>query len=234
MASRGVEINDTYLLDDSNLQGYWRLESDGTDSSGNGYTLAGTAPTYTTGKFGNGGDFDSANNEYLLIAAANCGNIKITGDQTWSCWYKPEDIGSDYRLMGIANSGVSDGWMNFIHDGASNKPIFQYRGSGAIASIVSDTVMSAGTWYHICGTYTGSNDLLEIYVNGVRNFDTAATAQITPVGDFAIGRMGGYVADETNGIIDDVAIWNRVLTDAEVQFLYYGGIKKISGVVNQS
>ena len=46
--SQGKEIYTNHLYSDASLQGYWRLEDNGNDSSPNGYNLTGTAPTLTT------------------------------------------------------------------------------------------------------------------------------------------------------------------------------------------
>lgn len=53
----------------TNIQAYYKLESDGTDSVGTLGTASGTAPTYNAGKIENGGSFASASSQYLETAA---------------------------------------------------------------------------------------------------------------------------------------------------------------------
>ena len=93
------EIRRTALYSDASLQGYWRLETDGTDSSANGYNVSGTAPTYTTGRYGNGGDFEASSSQYLAIAGSSSANLNITGSQTWSAWVKLEGLATNGRIM---------------------------------------------------------------------------------------------------------------------------------------
>ena len=51
-----IEVNSGYVSD-ANLQGYWRFEGNGDDTSSNNYDLtAVNSPSYDTGQFGSGVD----------------------------------------------------------------------------------------------------------------------------------------------------------------------------------
>ena len=108
-----LEIINSPLYLDANMQGYWRLEANGNDSSANGYNLAGTAPTHTTGKFGNGADFESASSQYISIANASCPNLAITGSRTLSAWIKVESITASNQGI-ISKLGESNAYRGYV------------------------------------------------------------------------------------------------------------------------
>ena len=215
------EINANWLLNDANLQGYWRLEADGTDSSPNGYNLAGTTRGAVAGKFGNGLDFERDSFDYISIADASCPNLEISGSQTWSVWIKPESLPSvgTFTVMGKrSNFGSSKAVQ--ISYGAEHKPVFWVLGLST-SSVILDTVMSVGNWYHIVGRYDSTAGTLSVFVNGAKNSVATSGSKNDTDGDFVIGgqaESGEYF----DGIIDDVAIFNRALSDYEVKALYYG------------
>jgi len=78
---------------------------------------------------------------------------------------------------------------------------------------VSTTTNSwtAGTWYHIAGTYDGFK--LKIYVNGILENTLYQQGTQRPASDFYFGN-GWSVPFE--GKIDDVRIYNRALSDQEI------------------
>ena len=231
--SDAYEINDTYLASDSNLQGYWRLESDGTDESDNSYTLTGTgSPTHSAGKFGNGADFEKDSSQDYTIANASCANLEISGSQTWSCWVKLESIGKHQTAI-----GKFDGTNAYhrLHVNSNNTVTFRIAGLTTNEQVASTAVVTTGAWYHLCGVYDSSASKIKVFVNGAKTELVASGSATDTNGGFSVGNLGDQASGSLfDGIVDDAAIFNRALTDAEVQFLYYGGIKKISGVVNQS
>jgi hypothetical protein len=92
-------------------------------------------------------------------------------------------------------------------------------------SYLSPTPVNAaiwdGAWHHIAGTYDGS--VVRLFVDGTEvGTGTAAVAAInyaTPSGNLAIGALHPTVplSYNFNGDIDEVRVWNRVLTQAEIQ-----------------
>lgn len=88
------------------------------------------------------------------------------------------------------------------------------NGSGNTA--VSSVSTPINNWYHIAGTYSGTQ--LKIYVNGVLKGTTNSTLGIgTPSSyDLYIGRMGYGAIYEYQGYIDVSKVYNRALSDNEI------------------
>ena len=82
----------------------------------------------------------------------------------------------------------------------------------------SRTVRALNTWYHVAGVYNATTRTLDIYVNGVLDngvlVGTVPAAQVVSNINVNIGRRtGGFYF---RGVIDDVRIYNRALTPAEI------------------
>ena len=82
------------------------------------------------------------------------------------------------------------------------------------------TTLQANTWYHVAGVYDAASASLHVYLNGQLNDGvldgTVTTSQQNSPLNVNIGRRpsGGFL---TIGRIDDVRIYSRALTQAEIQ-----------------
>ena len=89
-------------------------------------------------------------------------------------------------------------------------------GSGASRTISSTTVIAKDTWY--MGAVTNYNKSVKLYVNGVQEATGTFLYYPPNVGNF----IGTYAPIEGffNGDIDDIQVYNRVLSDGEIQANY--------------
>jgi len=89
-------------------------------------------------------------------------------------------------------------------------------GNGAASQALDSSItLAAGQFYYITCTWTGST--LSIFIDGALSAST--TQRLTPAGNSAplfIGQFGGD-SDRLLGTIDEVRIYNRALTQAEIQ-----------------
>jgi len=219
-----LSIQDAGLANDANLQGYWKLDGNANDSSSNGYNLTGTAPSYINALFSQGGDFESTSSNHLSIASASSANLNITGSKTVSLWYKAETAIASSRLVG-KDDGGTNGYFIFLISPTKN-PSFVARGLTTNVQVSSSSTVADGVWEHICAVYDSANTKLKIFHNGVKAEVTASGTNSVGTSAFSIGSRGG-TADFSDGVIDDVAVFNRALTDAEVRAIYTAGSTKI-------
>ena len=208
----------------TNLQAYYKLdESSGnaTDSSGNGYTGTNTSVTYSAGKINNGALFNGSS-AFLDMGVF----VQLTGDYTLSVWIKPTTIpgaGVYPMLLARRTEPATNGDYNILMNGdISGKFNYSLRDSAAWKGLTSTTIPTAGNWYHVVITKLGT--LATMYVNGVSEA-TDNTFPVTPVSatpNFFLGKAtsGGNFLDAME---DEVGVWSRALSSAEVTELYNGG-----------
>ena len=103
--------------------------------------------------------------------------------------------------------------------GARTFAIAITNSSGGYVGRYSSSARALNTWYHVAGVYDAAAQTLNIYVNGVLNngalFGTVPATQRASTVAANIGRRtGGF---NIRGIVDDVRIYGRALSVAEIQ-----------------
>ncbi|HLC42884.1 MAG TPA: LamG-like jellyroll fold domain-containing protein [Methylomirabilota bacterium] len=181
-----------------------------TDLSGNGNTGAVSGATWTaSGKFGGALSFNGTSN---LVTVNDSNSLDLTTGMTLEAWVRPTTL-SGWRTV-LLKERQGDLAYAIYANTSTNRP------SGEIATPNSaDTRGSAqlalNTWSHIALTYSGT--ILRLYVNGVQASSRSVSGSITTsTGALRIGGnavWGEYFA----GQIDEVRVYNRVLSQAEIQ-----------------
>ncbi len=216
-----AEIKQTALYQDANLQGYWRFEDNYTDESGNGYTLTPSgSPTFVTDLFGKGVDLEAGSSQYAAISLASAPNLNTTGDFTWTCLFTPESIGAAQALMGNVNSSVDQGIRLGVT--AAGKLDLRSFKSGDDQSVTHTTTLVAGTRYRLTAKRVASGNAITLYVGTTKVTGTFSRDVVSSSGDFAIGRLGNFSGEYADGIEDDAAVFDRALSDAEIENLDSG------------
>lgn len=137
---------------------------------------------------------------------------------TISFWVKPNAFPGSGEVFILSNGGWQERWK--ISLPSHGKPVFTTHAGGACCSDMdSGTPLTIGTWTHVTMVHDGSKDL--IYFNGVKVNEKNAPGALDktryPLG---IGYdpidNGGFF----DGALDDVQIYNRALSDAEIAALY--------------
>lgn len=199
-----------------NLAGYWKFdEGSGTtalDSSG--YNRNGTVSGATvnqTGQVGKaysfGGDGDNV----------NLGDrYNYTSDNfTYAFWIKLNSLAAQTVPLYKGRYEV-DGWYANVETTGITRIVTNTSGNATSVSSGAGAI-TTGTWYHIVGVKNGSSS--KIYVNGAEAGSGTLQNPTSTSDDFLIGsyRAGAL---PVSGLMDDVRIWNRALSEAEVGDLY--------------
>jgi len=212
----------------TNLQGYWKLNGNANDESTNSYNLtANGSPTYTAGIFNDAVTLNGSS-QYLSIADASCPNLEISTSQSWSVWIKPDTSPSTYSYR-IINKGKLS-LPNNRHEislGTDDKVTFWLGGLTTNFNVTSSNTVNIGKWNSIVAIYDSSSTKLKVFVNGVKTEVTASGTVADSDANFLIGASsfgsGDTVAQWFDGQIDDVAIYNTALTDAQARNIYNTG-----------
>lgn len=189
------------------------------DASGHGLTGTISGATWTTsGEYTNALNFNGASS---YVDLGNPTALKITGSMTWSAWVKAAANPADDGIIVGKADATFYGWTlkTSPDTGPETFGISIATSGNAYVGRYSKTVRSLGTWYYVAGVYNATAQTLNIYVNGVLDngvlMGTVPTSMYDANDNVTIGRRGGgfYL----NGTIDEVRLYNRALTQSEIQ-----------------
>lgn len=210
-----------------NIVSYWKMdEASGNraDSVGsNTLTANGTGGVGSAaGKINDAADIESADDDYLSITDAAQTGLDILGNFTLSVWMKPESL-SGAVSPGIVTKLTAGTGYAFVLDWSSApawKPTWVREDSST--PLQGASAPSVGNWIHYVWTFDGTD--LRLYTNGALDGGPAAYTSHSDSGaNFNIGRSVLYSSRKYDGLIDEVGVWSRAITAAEVTSLYNSG-----------
>lgn len=194
------------------------------DASGHNYNLINpTTATSGTDRAGNPNcafNFIKANNEFLKYTNPTFLNDFHRLPFSISLWYKPLGIWSFECLIGRDSVGhcpdTYGQWSVSLYD--NRKPVFginQYSIWFEESNFVQSNYNNV--WQHLVVTCLGNN--MKIYRNGTLTSSIKSTGCIPSSGPtLNIGDL--FLGKEYNGLLDDVVIYNRVVSQSEIYKLY--------------
>ncbi len=206
------------------------------DSVGtNNGTLTGTTkPTWVTpGKLGaaalsfsGNGTYNQAVGSQSAVTLANDLSPILGGTSSLDVWVKTTQVGNATHWMAPAITGVEQsGAGNDINWGTldAGGHIGIYVGDSG--GIYSTNPVNDGQWHNIAMTRNSTTGQVQLYVDGVLNatgtFDTGLkTSQFSVIGALAdVANNGTTPTGDNyfNGQIDEVRIYNQILTTTDVQ-----------------
>ena len=192
-------------------------------SSGNDARLVGSGTSWTRGKCGSAVQF---NGQASYLDCGNNQSLRLTDNVTLSLWVKtPPPQPQPYATMAswVKYDGKDTfGWVLYFGMPArlGHSPHFFVGGAPAIGG--NDEVsLDDGEWHNLCFTLD-RNQTLTYYRDGVK-YETKKISKPIVSHDGKLV-LGGYLdAGEKyffKGAFDDVRLYNRVLSAAEVRDLY--------------
>ncbi len=224
------------LYHDDGLVAYYPFNDNANDESGNGHDGTVNGATLTTDRFGNANKAYSFNG---ISSEINIGNLGPINDQTISIWFKkqvaynyPTGTPDERDLIGTQNScnvlfkfGFHSSYKDRIIAAISDKgcaPNNDYVG------VVTDRAINDQAWHYLVVQRRGAS--ISIFVDG--NLEPApaygmqgdangpiSTGTVTEIGD-----VGGINENSFfNGQLDDIRIYNRMLSGNEIDALYHEG-----------
>lgn len=146
------------------------------------------------------------------------------GTTTQTFWIKTTQASG--FIMQYQNTAASSGWALYFVDGK-----LRYGSSTTGTRANSTTSINDGNWHHVALVIgqISNDDRLKIYVDGVQEFTgNVSTVTSTTLAMWVVGRTNfmstagatAAVAPAFNGLLDEVAFFDRNLTPAEIQQQY--------------
>ena len=180
-----------------------------TDASGQGNTGTISGATRTTaGKFGGALSFNGTS---AWITVADAASLDLSTAMTLEAWVRPSSI-TGWRTVVLKEAPDGLAYSLYSGNGASRPAGYVHPTTDI--GVNGTANMVANTWTHLAVTYDGAT--LRMLVNGVQ-VSTAAAPGGTVLTNGVL-RIGGnaFWGEYFSGIIDEVRIYNRPLTAAEV------------------
>lgn len=193
------------------LVGWWPADEEAKDIQGeNDGTLLDGA-TLAAGLVGQAFSFDGAGR----VSAPTTGLPTGDGDRTLELWVKVNTflVGEAF-FAGYGNFRSSD---QTYHLGAAGNTVFFSQWGQAIFGPALET----GRWYHVAVTNAGTR--VTLYLDGA----VVASGDLridTPSGTHLfVGSLPGETSKRLDGLVDEVGIYDRALSAAEIQAIFLAG-----------
>jgi len=201
----------------SGLVGWWKMNGNGTDSSGFGRNATPVSTSTVVGQNG------QPNTAYGFSGTAHLqlpgGFANFSTGITMSIWANPTSNGSYARFFDLANGPDAD---NIVMARAGTTTSVYYRPYPGSSLIITDGMYLNG-WHHYVVTQNTSG-LTTFYIDGVNR--GSLTTPLPPNVNRSTNYIGrsNFVADSYfAGSMDDARIYNRALSADEVSKVYKAG-----------
>ncbi len=212
-----LEISALYAIGTRDIRnglvGHWKMDevsgtvaADSALKGSNGTMNGGLSGTdTTTGVVGSALDFDG--DDYISVGALPT----LSTAYSMSLWVKLDRNNVEQRFTDVTTSTFT---LRNRTTGAWN---FHWAllGGGSSDSI-GTTIGATGVWTHLAATHDGTT--ASLYINGVLDSSKVQTTHDFSGRTFTIGGLN--VSHFTDGVIDDVRIYNRALTPEEITNLF--------------
>jgi hypothetical protein len=201
------------------------------DFSGNNNALTNTTTAHSApDRNGNNNcayEFNDLSNSNEFLATTNTTFLDGLNNFSVSLWYQPLDSSRNGSIvefligrgLGNNNNDKWGQWSAALYD--CRKAVFTYNSFAWDSNITNfagnggcqqEVNIRTGTWHHLAATYSGASYEVKIYRDGIfQNADkwTATSATIKDIGNLFLGK-------DYTGRLDDVILYNKTLSQAEV------------------
>ncbi|MFB0554129.1 MAG: LamG-like jellyroll fold domain-containing protein [Phycisphaerae bacterium] len=206
----GIVLSSVSSAADPSLVGWWKFDvgsgNTAIDSSGNGFDITLHNTTWEDGVFGGAVNFNG-------VGYGDVGNFRYSDNAITVCawvWHDAFRIGKIERYVTVGQE------VSVIRKMANGRLQFYIKTDGNLRNLWVPDVLTEGQWHHVAGTWDGLNQRL--YIDGM---------------EIASQRPGGILGNTSNvtmssggepfnGMLDEVRIYNRALTQDEIQVVMQG------------
>jgi hypothetical protein len=214
-----------FKLPISPLVGYWNLDEgagsiahDISYNSNDGILV--NSPLWVNGKYGTALHFDGIN-DYVEVPHSN---TLINPNFTIEAWiYLDEDVGNrEARIVSKQEDNLKEYTLCIFGKGyegsGGNQLVLSIANGVTVVKLKSNTYLSNRTWYHVAATH--ENTLSKLYINGdlvAEGTTTTLTLSNSEVLTIGCLKMGTHLNWFFKGIIDEVKIYDKALSQSEIQ-----------------
>ncbi|MCD6229175.1 MAG: DUF2341 domain-containing protein, partial [Candidatus Diapherotrites archaeon] len=222
------------IYDNSGLVGSWHFSegsgqsaADMSGNSNNGQLGSASTPdvsdpTWTTGKFGNGLQFDGVDD---YVSVSDDASLDIVGDVSIMAWVNADSVPATYKFIAGKGPGGDENYDLRVMEGVGTF-VFLVRDSAGYY-YANTGISSTGTWIHLVGVFDSSSKEAKVYANGELKDTVSTTYSVLNTNNepFSVGARyyGGLWRDFLDGAIDEVRVYDRALSETEIQEYFSAG-----------
>jgi len=198
------------------LVGWWPGDGNANDIVGSNHGTLQNGATFGAGKVGQAFRFDGAN-DIVQVPDAPSLNFSPTSPITVDLWAYRISGNPVMHIVG-KRPGCAGGLFNYqmALNMASGQGLQFGSGFGPGNEVATGMNLPLNTWTHLAATFDGTT--YRFYINGALVASAAGTLGPINSAPLVIGGSGG--CSTFGGLIDEVEIFNRALTAAEIQAIY--------------
>ena len=210
------------------LVGYWPFNGNANDASGKGNHGTVNGATLTTDRNGKSNSSYSFDGSSSYINIPNSSSLQFNGGLTISTWLNASIIASSisntgYILSKGADGGTPYSWTSILDDSYCSLQIWNDNNLNTSVDIMQkDYPILTNKWYNVIYTFDGVN--AKAYINSQLVKTISSPYSIfSNAYDLKFGRR--HTSGNPyffNGKLDDIAIYNRALTQQEITNLFNG------------
>ena len=180
-----------------------------TSPSGNTGTLSSGVSRSTAGRFGRALSFGAAGQR---VNVADSNSLDLSTGMTLEAWVNPSAASSEWRTVVIKEQPAALAYALYSDEGGARPSVHAFTSQEF--DVRGPAALPLNTWSHLSSTYDGAT--LRLYVNGTQVASRALTGALTT--STGALRIGGNAVwgEHFSGLIDEVRVYNRALTAAEI------------------
>jgi hypothetical protein len=204
------------------LEAHWNFdETEGQtafDSAGHGlHGRFSREPKRVAGALGGAVALDGVS-DYIDFGRSTA--LRLSGSMTLSAWIKATKFPWDDAAIVSSHDGLGYQLDTTIDRGPRTIGFKLATSCGELMARYGHTPLVTGRWYHVAGVYDSEHETLDVYLNGQPDngflLGPVTKGQRSSNRSVYVGRRSGGKGYEFAGSIDDVRIYSRPLTRAEI------------------
>jgi hypothetical protein len=208
------------------LMTYYPFNGNADDATGNGHDGTVMGATLATNRFGQPQSAYAFDGTSSVIVVTNSNDLQPLGDFSVSLWAQIPVVPDNTFLMLLAKHGNRANDSGWVIDTASQQFPLTFQAAPLFNGNSPQVSIPTNAWFQATFTYQISSQTCNFYINGVladsrvQNYNTNSDPNPFTVGaESASFTTSGYDF-YFKGMLDDIRIYNRVLSSNEVAQLY--------------
>jgi Concanavalin A-like lectin/glucanases superfamily/Lectin C-type domain len=209
---------------------WWMANGNANDLVGSNHGMLLGGVTYTNGLYGQAFQFNGIDGR---VNVADSDSLEITPSLTIEAWiniaafpYHPQNFFGAAMILfrGDDRPGLDPYYLAIYENQKIAFVINSARGEG----LIIEAPISGNRWVHVAGTLDDATGLMRLYVDGAVVAET--NTNLRPLADLDSGSNPGVGIGNSapnsffqfpfNGLIDNVRLYSRALSQAEIQSIY--------------